>query len=168
MRDKVVLRFKTAAGFPVGARVLVDGKVQAIVKQYFPEGSSSFMFPHYKLDFVGGDRNVAVNVSRVGVGKKPSKLTFKEAREVVLGFLKKRGWKVAENLSVPHATSPDGKVRLWFKSQAVYAVHQDSVKEEGADPLQFKDSHSMTSDVRDDTDETKFMKMVEHWTGYKD
>lgn len=54
-------------GFPIGARVLVDGRDQAIVKQFFPEGSSSFLYPHYKLDFVGGDLNVAVTVKRVGV-----------------------------------------------------------------------------------------------------
>ncbi len=34
--------------FPVGARVLVDGRDPAIVKQAFPEGSSSYLFPHYK------------------------------------------------------------------------------------------------------------------------
>jgi hypothetical protein len=56
--------------FPVGARILVDGRDEAIVKQAFPEGSSSFLFPHYKLDFVGGDKNVAVSVARVGVERK--------------------------------------------------------------------------------------------------
>jgi hypothetical protein len=53
--------------FPVGARVLVDGRDEARVTQAFPEGSSSFMFAHYKLDFVGGDRNVAVAMRRVSV-----------------------------------------------------------------------------------------------------
>lgn len=53
--------------FPPGARVLVDGRDAAIVKQAFPEGSSSFLFPHYKLDIVGGDKNVAVAMKRVGV-----------------------------------------------------------------------------------------------------
>lgn len=53
--------------FPVGARVLVDGQDEAIVKNAFPEGSASFLFPHYKLDFVGGDKNVAVAWQRVGV-----------------------------------------------------------------------------------------------------
>ncbi len=56
-------------GFPVGAHVLVDKRDRAIVKQYFPEGSSSFLFPHYKVDLVGGDRNVCVHVNRVGVRK---------------------------------------------------------------------------------------------------
>jgi len=53
--------------FPVGAKVLVDGRYLARVKQAFPEGSSSFLFPHYKLDFVGGDKNVTIAMSRVGV-----------------------------------------------------------------------------------------------------
>ena len=56
--------------FPIGARVLVDGRDEAIVKQVFPKGSSSFLWPHYKLDFVGGDKNVAVNLARVGVTRK--------------------------------------------------------------------------------------------------
>ena len=53
--------------FPIGARVLVDGRDEAVVKAAFPEGSSSHLFPHYKLDFVDGDRNVAVSLKRVGV-----------------------------------------------------------------------------------------------------
>lgn len=53
--------------FSIGAKILVDGRDKAVVKQAFPEGSSSYLFPHYKLDFLGGDKNVAVNMSRVGV-----------------------------------------------------------------------------------------------------
>lgn len=56
--------------FPIGARVLVDGRDEAIVKQAFPEGSTSFLFPHYKLNFVGGDKNVAVSMKRVGVERR--------------------------------------------------------------------------------------------------
>ena len=58
---------RTQHTFPVGALVLVDGERYARVGQSFPEGSSSYMFPHYKVHFVGGDQNVAVNVNRVGV-----------------------------------------------------------------------------------------------------
>lgn len=57
----------TSSSFPIGARVLVDGQDEAIVRAYFPHGSSSFQFAHYKVDFVGGDKNVAVFVDRVGV-----------------------------------------------------------------------------------------------------
>ena len=51
--------------FPIGARVWVDGRDLAIVKGAFPEGSSSYLFPHYKLDFIQGDKNVAVSMKRV-------------------------------------------------------------------------------------------------------
>lgn len=54
--------------FPVGAKVLVDGRYKAVVKAAFPEGSTSYLYPHYKLDIIGGDKNVAVHMKRVGVG----------------------------------------------------------------------------------------------------
>lgn len=57
--------------FPIGARVLVDGRDEAIVQQVFPMGSSSFAFPHYKVRFVGGDSNVAVALGRVSAERKP-------------------------------------------------------------------------------------------------
>jgi hypothetical protein len=56
-----------------GMRVVVDDKTRAVVKQAYPEGSTSYLFPHYKLDYlfphykldVDGDKNVAVAMSRV-------------------------------------------------------------------------------------------------------
>ncbi len=63
---------KEEEGFPRGARVLVDGCYEAIVRAYYPEGSTSYLFAHYKLDFVGGDKGVAVGVSRVGVERRGS------------------------------------------------------------------------------------------------
>lgn len=112
--------------------------------------------------------SVVVRYKEAAWGRRQAKKpTFQEARSTVFEFLKKRGWKLAENLTVPHATSPDGKVRLWFKSQAVYAVNKKRV-EDGANPLQIKDSHSMSSDLREDVDESRFMSLVERWTGYKD
>ena len=53
--------------FPYGAKVYVDGRDLAIVKQVFLNGSSSFMFPHYKVDFIDGDKNVVVAIKRVGI-----------------------------------------------------------------------------------------------------
>lgn len=53
--------------FPIGARVLVDGRTEAIVRSVWPEGSTFYLYPHYKLDFVGGDKGVVVQVARVGV-----------------------------------------------------------------------------------------------------
>lgn len=52
-------------GFSVGAKVLIDQRVAAVVRAYFPTGSSSYMFPHYKVDICHGDQNVAVAVGRV-------------------------------------------------------------------------------------------------------
>jgi len=54
--------------FPSGARVRVsigEGWYGAIVRQAFPEGSTSYAFPHYKVDIIGGDRNCAVKWERV-------------------------------------------------------------------------------------------------------
>lgn len=57
-------------GFPPGARVLADGRDEVRVRQFFPDGLSSYMFPHYKVDYIGGDKNVAISVSRIGVDRK--------------------------------------------------------------------------------------------------
>jgi hypothetical protein len=51
--------------FPSGAKVYVDGRDIATVRQAFPEGSTSYAFPHYKVDIFGGDRNVTVRWDRV-------------------------------------------------------------------------------------------------------
>jgi hypothetical protein len=53
--------------FPSGARVLIDGRGEAIVRQAFPEGSTSYLFPHYKVDIIKGDTNVAIRWDRIGV-----------------------------------------------------------------------------------------------------
>lgn len=54
--------------FQAGAKVYVDGKHAAVVRDAYPKGSASYMFPHYRVDYCGGDRNVAVAWDRVGVG----------------------------------------------------------------------------------------------------
>lgn len=56
--------------FPIGARVYVYGKDEAIIAQVFPEGSTSYSFPHYKVHYVNGTRNCAVALDLVGVVKK--------------------------------------------------------------------------------------------------
>ena len=62
----------TKTVFPVGARVYIDGRDLAIVRAAFPEGSSSYLFPHYKVDVLAGDKNMAVAMSRIGVKKRSS------------------------------------------------------------------------------------------------
>ena len=63
--------------FPVGARVYVDGRDEAVIAQVFPEGSTSLMAPHYCVRFKGGGgAQVKVSMKRVGVDlKKEPKVT---------------------------------------------------------------------------------------------
>jgi hypothetical protein len=58
--------------FPPGARVLIDGRDEAIVIQAFPEGSTSYLFPHYKLRSKGSGFSevFAVAANRVGVERR--------------------------------------------------------------------------------------------------
>ena len=52
--------------------------------------------------------------------------TYAAARQRVHRELGLRGWKTSPpTLKLPHATSPDGQVRLWFKPQAVYHTTGD-------------------------------------------
>ena len=60
-------------GFPIGAKVLIDGRDVATVRGYFPEGSSSYLYPHYKVDVQGGDRGMVVQIKRVGVKRAPAR-----------------------------------------------------------------------------------------------
>jgi hypothetical protein len=61
-----------AQGFPPGAKVYVDGELVVSVHQYWPEGSTSLLSPHYTVVFPGVDRGeyVRVSVKRIGVRKK--------------------------------------------------------------------------------------------------
>jgi hypothetical protein len=50
--------------------------------------------------------------------------TFLQARSEILDTLQANQWTLSDrHLKVPHATSPNGRVRLWFKAQAVYSSH---------------------------------------------
>lgn len=48
--------------------------------------------------------------------------TYQEAQQEILTALKSKGWKIVTGLKIPHATSPDGKLRLWFKAQAIWST----------------------------------------------
>ena len=58
----------SASTFPVGARVYIDGRDEAIVAQVFPKGSTSLAFPHYCVRFAGASRaQLKVGMSRIGI-----------------------------------------------------------------------------------------------------
>jgi hypothetical protein len=78
---------------------------------------------------------------------KTAKPTFVEAKQAILDYLGKEGWKLsAPGLKVMHATSKDGKVRLWFKAQAVYFTYSTGRHD-------FGEAHSLHSDIRSMTPE---------------
>jgi len=76
-------------------------------------------------------------------GKTP---TFQAAKNAVMANPEGQGWRVSGALKVPHATSPDGVVRLWFKPQAVWA----SVDQQGRSHT-LGEARSVHSDIRAET-----------------
>lgn len=53
---------------------------------------------------------------------KPKLRSFGEARMEIFKALQDAGWTMSSlSLKVPHATSPNGYLRLWFKKQAIAA-----------------------------------------------
>ena len=58
--------------FPVGAKVIVDGKYAARVDASFAGGSTSFLFAHYIVSGPKLGNRVVVSLARVGVGEKKS------------------------------------------------------------------------------------------------
>jgi hypothetical protein len=86
---------------------------------------------------------------------KDKKPTFAEVRKAIFERLRKDGWTLQEKLQIPHATSPDGQWRLWFKAQSVY------INDPQTDPRAFKNTHSMISDLRELADPNAFMRAVE-------
>ena len=52
--------------FVRGARVYIDKRDRATVRDIFPSGSTSLAAPYYLVDFADGDRGVKVPWARVG------------------------------------------------------------------------------------------------------
>ena len=82
--------------------------------------------------------------------------TFKQVKEVLFGFLKESGWTLKLDLKVPHATSPDGRTRVWFKAQSIYGNDKGTA-------LRLENAHSWVSDIRDrkEDDMHIFMRFIE-------
>ena len=78
---------------------------------------------------------------------KMKKPTFAAARAALQSALRAAGWQLSppynpqgKPYKVPYATSPDGVVRLWFKTEAVYAAVNTS---------DIGQAHSACSDMRE-------------------
>lgn len=95
-----------------------------------------------KKQFLDTADEVEAAIRQRGEAKRP---TFQAAKAAILAYLQQQGWKVNPHLKVPHATSPDGELRLWFKAQAVYYSWGDKHT--------LGDARSLHSDIRDMTPE---------------
>jgi hypothetical protein len=74
---------------------------------------------------------------------KPDK-TYAEAQHDILDNLAANGWQVSPALKVPHATAPNGHLRLWFKPQAVWFT---KLKPGERNRHDFKDARTISYDL---------------------
>lgn len=79
-----------------------------------------------------------------GFGAPPARPTYAVAREALWRAFGQIGWKLsAPGLAVLHATAADGRMRVWFKAQALYS-------ESGGAPWNMGSAHSLfVADIRD-------------------
>ncbi len=73
----------------------------------------------------------------------PKKPMYARARQLLFQGLADAGWQLSGQLKVPHATSPDGTVRVWFRPQSVYLAVGD-----GRTAPTFGGARSMWIDIR--------------------
>jgi hypothetical protein len=86
--------------------------------------------------------------------------TYKQAQDEILDALGKAGWRVVGQLKVPHATSPDGGFRFWFKAQAIYF----SMTDRNYPSWKLGDARSMWAKDYRFEDPLKFAKGLEAYT----
>lgn len=67
-----------------------------------------------------------------------------------LRYLREKGWVMSNpGLKVPYTTSPDGRIRLWFKPQSVHLSQLDAEHPRHA----LGNAHSLFIDIRKATPE---------------
>lgn len=82
--------------------------------------------------------------------------TYAQTFAEFMDALEKDGWTLKRSLKIPHATSPDGKHKLWFKTQAVYQSRGDQG---------FGDARTLTYNDLRKYDYAQFKKLAMHDTG---
>lgn len=74
--------------------------------------------------------------------------TYAQAQSDILTNLANNGWTVSPSLKIPHATSPNGRLRLWFKPQAVwYTKVKPGERSQFGGTHNFKDARSLSYDL---------------------
>ena len=86
--------------------------------------------------------------------------TYVQARDEILKYLGANRWKLSNlKLKIPHATSPYGNLRLWFRKQAIYYSVGG-----GRTPHSLGDASSLHVDIRNLTPE-QFVADVARYSG---
>ena len=87
---------------------------------------------------------------------KPDK-TYVQAQRDILQNLSSNGWQVSPALKIPHATSPNGMLRLWFKPQAVWFTKGNKHN--------FKDARTVSYSLDTRTqDPDAFRESMQRWS----
>lgn len=84
-------------------------------------------------------------------------MTYLAARAAILAHLASLNWTCKPDLKVAHATRPDGKLRLWFKAQAVHYTQSTIGKHDAGDAR----CVTYDLDIRTMTPE-KFLNFIQH------
>ena len=88
-------------------------------------------------------RDVQIEVLQEVPRSRCQEAHLREGRRDILAYLGSEGWDLSSpSLKVPHATSPGGSTRLYFKAQS---VHLD----DGGKPFSLGASRSMWLDIRE-------------------
>ncbi len=75
--------------------------------------------------------------------------TFNEAKSRILSELGAAGWSISSlTLKTPHATSPNGDARLWFKPQAIWLSYAGDELASDHRMTDIASAHSIVSDMR--------------------
>lgn len=87
--------------------------------------------------------------------------TFAEAKAAMCTYLANTGWKLSDpNLKIPHATSPDGRVRIWCKPQALWVSN--------GPPHTLAGALSTWTDVRDHSPQETVRRVLDYAKGLKE
>ncbi len=81
-------------------------------------------------------------------------MTYVQAHNIILNYLLSKEWVIKTRhrlkpMKVPHATSPDGGTRLYFKARAIYVASSPSLELKHARSLFAEETERVKAWARD-------------------